>query len=1058
MMERILGIDLGIASLGWSVIQYDKECDENNKIVDCGVRLFTAAETPKEKESPNKARRDARGLRRVIKRRRGRMNEVKKLCIAHGLLDENDLSLEDGIFNSDANRSDVWMLRHDALYRILNGNELARILIHISKHRGFKFIGDDETDEESGKVKTAGKNLREQFTQDNCETVGEWLWKQRGLQGKKRNKSGDYEISIPRDFQEREIKVIFEKQQNLGSTLATNELRDEWLNIALYVRPMQSIEKMVGTCTYFPNEKRAPKSAPTTERSVAVQKFFSTVITDNEENEKKIIEHKTVQELLNFATSKEKLDYKQLRKFLGLSEHQIFKGLTYKGKPKKAKKGEEDQPLEWEFDKAEAEKKVWINLKGHTKFKEALGSDKFDLLLENIDLADKIATVLTYFKDERQKKDELTKLSLESDMIDTLSKISFTDFNQLSLKAIKAILPEMMNGKRYDEAIGILGKPANEKSIFLPPLKDTDIAILNPTVIRAFAQFRKVANALVKKYGSFDKVHFELAREVNTKGDIDNIKKGIAKNTKERAEANKWITENFTGTPTTRKNILKKRLFEQQAEICPYTGERIKLELLFDEGYCEIDHILPRSRSADDSQANKVLCMSKANQDKTNRTPFEWFGHDNERWERFEARMGASSNLAKMGKGKVTRLLKKNFDENSEKEFVSRNLNDTRYMSKAIKTYCENYWLLSSDDDKLRIQVRSGKLTSALRHQWGLDTKNRDTHTHHAADAIMIAFSTQGMVQRLSQYYAAKETRYEKEKPTLKSPMENFREGVEDALALERTETIIAKDGREIQLNRLIISRPPRASVTGQAHEQTAKPYPRIKQIKNKYKRRLTPIDEDKFESFKNDKIASGNDKNFYNASTIPRVDIYKKGDKYHVVPVYLSDMAEQVIPNKSLGTNPEALDEEYFCFSVFKNDIIEVETKATPKKPAKKVMGYFRQLNGANFVLNSINNAPIDSFICSPITIDKRQKDMCKKCPEENKAIGHCPKETLEFWEAEKVKLPKKDFECDQGIKFAVTVRKYAIDPLGYYHEVRTEKRLGTIPQEAQKRKKSHK
>ncbi|MGZ8548847.1 MAG: type II CRISPR RNA-guided endonuclease Cas9, partial [Sulfuricurvum sp.] len=956
-----------------------------------GVRLFTAAETPKEKESPNKARRDARGLRRVIKRRRGRMNEIKKLCISNGLLEQNDLSIEDGIFNSNANRTDVWMLRHDALYRLLSGSELARILIHISKHRGFKFIGDDETDEESGKVKTAGKNLRKKFTQDNCETVGEWLWKQRGLQGKKRNKSGDYEISIPRDFLEQEIKVIFEKQQNLGSTLATNELRDEWLSIALYVRPMQSIKKMVGTCTYFPDEKRAPKSAPTAERSVAVQKFFSTVTTDNEGNERKIIEYKTVQELLNFATSKEKLDYKQLRKFLELNEEHIFKGLAYKGKPKKAKKGEEDQPQEWEFDKAEAEKKVWINLKGHAKFKEALGEERFVQMLENIYLADKIATVLTYFKDEQQKRDELGKLSLSSDMIEMLSKISFTDFNQLSLKAIYAILPEMMNGKRYDEAIGILGKPANEKSIFLPPLKETDIAILNPTVIRAFAQFRKVANALVKKYGSFDKVHFELARDVNTKGDIDAIKKGIAKNTKERAQANEWINENFTGTPTTRKNILKKRLFEQQGEVCPYTGERIKLESLFDEGYCEIDHILPRSRSADDSQANKVLCMSKANQDKTNRTPFEWFGHDNERWERFEARMGATSNLAKMGKGKVSRLLKKNFDENSEKEFVSRNLNDTRYMSKAIKDYCKEYWQLNSNDGE-RIQVRSGKLTSELRHQWGLDNKNRDTHTHHAADAIMIAFSTQGMVQRLSQYYATKETRYEKEKPILKSPMENFRECVEDALTLERTETIIAKDGREVELNRLIISRPPRASVTGAAHKETI-------QSPTAYKGRGVKVNDGR---------------GMCDNGDMPRVDVFSKEGKYYLIPIYVADFAKDTLP-KITAYGDELLEDAKFLFSMYKDDIIGIGTKVTANKPAKEVKGYFAQLIGPSILLSSFDNGEAAFF---------------------------------------RYDNGKKKFVCQLNILNAVAVKKYTIDPLGYYHEVKNEKRLGTIPQEAQKRK----
>ncbi len=610
--------------------------------------------------------------------------------------------------------------------------------------------------------------------------------------------------------------------------------------------------------------------------------------------------------------------------------------------------------------------------------------------MENIDLADKTATVLTYFKDERQKREELAKLSLSSDMIEMLTKISFTDFNQLSLKAIKAILPEMMNGKRYDEAIGILGKPANEKSIFLPPLKDTDIAILNPTVIRAFAQFRKVANALVKKYGSFDKVHFELARTVNTKADIEAINKGIQKNTKERAEANEWINENFTGTPTTRKNILKKRLFEQQGEVCPYTGERIKLELLFDEGYCEIDHILPRSRSADDSQANKVLCMSKANQDKTNRTPYEWFGHNNERWERFEARMNTSSNLAKMGKGKVSRLLKKNFDENSEKEFVSRNLNDTRYMSKAIKTYCENYWLLSHNDDKLRIQVRSGKLTSALRHQWRLDNKNRDTHTHHAADAIMIAFSTQGMVQRLSRYYATKETRYEKEKPLLKSPIENFRECVENALTLERTETIIAKDGREIQLNRLIISRPPRASVTGQAHDDTY--YSTTTRTVKKQNGKIDYLSDNEYR--KAILTGSGLAKN----GDMVRRDVFYSNHKIIIVPLYIDDIARnKELSNITLNGTKIDLGKASFYCSLHNDDLIKVTIKD------KEYFGYFKFLETDG----RINIEAIDG--------------------------------------SEKFRF---------SINSASSLKKYTIDPLGYYHEVKNEKRLGTIPQEAQKRK----
>lgn len=403
MVERILGIDLGISSLGWAVVEYDKQDDKNNKIVECGVRLFTAAETPKKKESPNKARRDARGIRRVIKRRRARMNEIKNLLISQGLLSKNDLDIDNGMFNSAKNRVDVWQLRSDALKRILDNNELSRVLIHIAKHRGFKFIGDEESDEESGKVKKAGAELRNKFQNAGYKTVGEWIWQERGEHGKKRNKSGDYEISIPRDFLVQEIDTIFETQKILGSTIATEELKNSYKNIAFFVRPMQGIEHMVGNCTYFVNEKRAPKCSISAERFVAIGKFFSTVVIDNFGNEQKIVELKDIGELMDFATTKEKLEYKHLRKILGLNENQIFKGITYKSKPKKSKNNNENSVEEWEFDKTEAEKKQWISLKGHARLKDAL-LDDFDTFISDIDKADEVVKILTYYKDQMQKK------------------------------------------------------------------------------------------------------------------------------------------------------------------------------------------------------------------------------------------------------------------------------------------------------------------------------------------------------------------------------------------------------------------------------------------------------------------------------------------------------------------------------------------------------------------------------------------------------------------------------------------------------------------------------
>lgn len=1054
MVERILGVDLGIASLGWAVVEYDKENDINNKIVDCGVRLFTAAETPKEKESPNKARRVARGIRRVLNRRRVRMNEIKKLFVANGLIKPEDLNNDGGMFHSKANHTDVWQLRYEALRRKLAGNELARVLVHIAKHRGFDF---DVEDGDSGTVEKAWQELEAKFAEKGSETIGEYLYmssfesKKGGKQNAIRNKNGKYTNSIPRAKLKEEVEKIFEFQgeawdKKISWKLPTKDVAEEitlkeaYKEIAFYVRPMQSVEDMVGYCTFFPKddskklkgEKRAPKAAPTAEYSVALGKFFNTVVIDENKNEKKLVELKSIDELMQIAKSKEKVTFKQLRKELGLGETTIFKSVT-------------------------DESRDWSKMSGNAAFKKALSTEAYVKFIENTDIADEVAKILTYYKATSQKENELNKLFEGIDWIDEanikeLSKLSFSAFNQLSIKALKILNQVMGDGYlRYDEAVkyaldsGLLPKPQNDKKEFLPPLKDTDIDILNPTVIRAFAEFRKVANALVRKYGIFDKVHFELAREVNTKDEKDRWDKASKDNKKLKDR----IVEEIKNEATVNaKNILKFRLYKEQGEgFCPYCEKSLERARIFEDGYAQVDHILPRSRSAEDSYTNKVLVHSGCNQDKQNRTPFEWFMDDKKDWARY--RLFIDTNFPNMGAKKKRYLAKENFDENSANEFKDRNLNDTRYMARAIKNYCEKYWKLAKDDDKLRIQVRNGRLTNELRGRWvSWYKKDRSIHTHHALDAIVVALSTTSMVQKLHRYYKQKETKGEKNKPEFDAPMPNFAEEVKKALELEKEE-----NGHK----RLLISRPPRAGVTGQAHEQNPKPYPRVADIKNKKNRRFAAVDEDKFEKFKNDKIASGDGKNFYEPSTKPRVDIYKKGGKYYVVPLYLSDMVADELPNIALGTNPAKMEKKDFCFSVFKDDIIEVETKATPKKPSKKVLGYFSQLHGANFILSSVDNAPKDGFLCTPVfsmdkDIGKKQKDMCKQCPEENKQSGSCPMQALEFWQQNSVSVPKKDFDCDVGVKFAVAVKKYQIDPLGYYHEIKKERRLGTIPQEAKR------
>lgn len=62
-MRYTMGLDIGIASVGWAVINEDK-----SRIEDLGVRVFKKAEEPDGK-SLNLARREARGSRRRIRRR-----------------------------------------------------------------------------------------------------------------------------------------------------------------------------------------------------------------------------------------------------------------------------------------------------------------------------------------------------------------------------------------------------------------------------------------------------------------------------------------------------------------------------------------------------------------------------------------------------------------------------------------------------------------------------------------------------------------------------------------------------------------------------------------------------------------------------------------------------------------------------------------------------------------------------------------------------------------------------------------------------------------------------
>ncbi len=87
-MTKVLGLDCGIASVGWAVLEFADDY-LNGRIVACGTRMFDTPETDKERRPKSEIRREKRGQRRIIRRRRQRMNAVRKLLHEHGLLESS---------------------------------------------------------------------------------------------------------------------------------------------------------------------------------------------------------------------------------------------------------------------------------------------------------------------------------------------------------------------------------------------------------------------------------------------------------------------------------------------------------------------------------------------------------------------------------------------------------------------------------------------------------------------------------------------------------------------------------------------------------------------------------------------------------------------------------------------------------------------------------------------------------------------------------------------------------------------------------------------------------
>ena len=503
-----------------------------------------------------------------------------------------------------------------------------------------------------------------------------------------------------------------------------------------------------------------------------------------------------------------------------------------------------------------------------------------------------------------------------------------------------------------------------------------------------------------------------------------NTKKEIESNYKARVQAMQECEK--LGLTLSEGNILKLRLFREQNEICVYSGRKITLANLKEQGALEIDHILPYSRSSDDSYMNKVLVFTNENQNKGNKTPYEAFGGDSQKWGEIES-LALRSGYPKK---KAKRILDKGFGDR-EAGFKSRNIVDSGYIARLIANYTKEYLkflpldshentalIAGEKDSKIHVEAVNGMLTATMRHFWGLGSKNRYEHTHHAIDAIIIAYINAAMIQRFSQFrqnqeslkarFYAKELAKEefKTQRAFFEPFSGFREQV------------LAKVGQ------IFVSRPPRKRARGALHEET------FYSIDDKKLSETYGGKEGVQRALSLGKIRQIGTKIVANGPMV-RVDIFKhkQSGRFYAVPIYTMDFALGILPNKAVvsGKDKDRIIKDWlemdscyeFCFSLFKDDLIEVQ-KRDMEKPE---LAYFVSLDASDGRIKVRHH-------CNDITkINENQKNLFSEAIEKE-VVGRGSIQNLKVFKKYKVsplgEIKEAKYEPRQPIALKTSPKKH--------------------------------
>ena len=255
MKKKILGLDLGVGSCGWALIEHD---DNGNSIIkDAGSIIvpytkndITKFQQGDNTQTPNQERTIARGLRKQTDRFRRRKQSLIKRLYGYKIVEHTDF-----LNTFVTGQKNVWELRAKAVTEKISLLELGRVLVHLNQKRGYKQQRGvnnsiDTTDKKDGEYI---QNINNNTKEIGDRTIGQYfyeIWKSWN-EGNKQEPCPSYKNKIfLRKSHIEEFLSIMRQQQKHYEKILTDEVINNLQSLIFSQKPLKSQKHLVSLCPF----------------------------------------------------------------------------------------------------------------------------------------------------------------------------------------------------------------------------------------------------------------------------------------------------------------------------------------------------------------------------------------------------------------------------------------------------------------------------------------------------------------------------------------------------------------------------------------------------------------------------------------------------------------------------------------------------------------------------------------------------------------------------------------------------------------------------------------